>query len=346
MKSFKDISWLVTEDIYRQDKALSYSTLAKYNREGFNGLHKLFDRIETPSLTFGSAVDSIITGGTEEFEDRFMVADFPDIPDSIVTIVKALHKAYSDKFRSICVICESDIIAMTEFYKYQLNWKPETRAKVIKEKGEEYYSLLALAGDKTILSTATYVEVMQAVDALKSSEATKWYFATDNPFENVERHYQLKFKATLDGVDYRCMSDLLVVDHDKKIVYPVDLKTSSHTEWDFYQSFVDWHYHIQARLYWRIIRHIMDNDEVYKDYKLDDYRFIVVNKRTLTPLVWLFDATKFVGDLVYGKNNDIIFKDPFTIGKELSTYLAEERKVPIGIDLKGSNNLRLWLNKL
>lgn len=347
MKSFKDISWLVTEDTYRQDKALSYSTLAKYNREGFNGLHKLFDRIETPSLTFGSAVDSIITGGTEEFEDRFMVADFPDIPDSIIVIIKYLHKMYAGtSTRSISMIPDNIVISATEMFKYQMNWKPETRAKVIKEKGEEYYSLLSLAGDKTILSTNIYNEVMQAVDALKSSEATKWYFATDNPFENVERHYQLKFKATLDGVDYRCMSDLLVVDHDKKIVYPVDLKTSSHTEWDFYQSFVDWHYHIQARLYWRTIRHIMDNDEVYKDYKLDDYRFIVVNKRTLTPLVWLFDATKSVGDLVYGKNNDIIFKDPFTIGKELSTYLSEERKVPMGIDLKGSNNLRIWLNTL
>ena len=347
MKSFKDISWLVTEDTYRQDKALSYSTLAKYNREGFNGLHKLFDRIDTPSLTFGSAVDSIITGGKEEFEDRFMVADFPDIPDSIIVIIKYLYKMYAGtSTRSISMIPDNIVISATEMFKYQMNWKPETRAKVIKEKGEEYYSLLALAGDKTILNTATYIDVMQAVDALKSSEATKWYFATDNPFENVERHYQLKFKATLDGVDYRCMSDLLVVDHDKKIVYPVDLKTSSHTEWDFYQSFVDWHYHIQARLYWRIIRHIMDNDEVYKDYKLDDYRFIVVNKRTLTPLVWLFDATKAIGDLVYGKNNDIIFKDPFTIGKELSTYLAEERKVPMGIDLKGSNNLRIWLNTL
>lgn len=344
MKSFKDISWLVTEDIYRQDKALSYSTLAKYNREGFNGLHKLFDRIDTPSLTFGSAVDSIITGGKEEFEDRFMVADFPDIPDSIIGIVKHLHK--ENNCRSINDIPDNTIILATEFFKYQLNWKPETRAKVIKEKGEEYYSLLALAGDKTILNTTTYVDVMQAVDALKSSEATKWYFADDNPFENVERHYQLKFKATLNGVDYRCMSDLLVVDHDKKIVYPVDLKTSSHTEWDFYQSFVDWHYHIQARLYWRIIRHIMDNDEVYKDYKLDDYRFIVVNKKTLTPLVWLFDATRAIGDLVYGKNNDIVFKDPFTIGKELNTYLNENRKVPMGIDLKGSNNLRKWLNTL
>ena len=347
MKNFKDISWLVTEDIYRQDKALSYSTLAKYNREGFNGLYKLFDRIDTPSLTFGSAVDSIITGGKEEFEDRFMVADFPDIPDSIITILKFLYKMYiGTSTRSLAKIPDNIIISITEQFKYQLNWKPETRVKVIREKGEEYYSLLSLAGDKTILSTDTYNEVQQAVDSLKSSDATKWYFADDNPFDNVERHYQLKFKATLEGVDYRCMSDLLVVDHDKKIVYPIDLKTSSHTEWDFYQSFIDWHYHIQARLYWRIIRHVMDNDEVYKDYKLDDYRFIVVNKKTLTPLVWLFDATKALGDLVYGKNHNIIFRDPYTIGKELNTYLKLESKVPMGIDLKGSNNLRDWLNTL
>ena len=135
MKSFKDISWLVTEDVYRQDKALSYSTLAKYNREGFNGLHKLFDRIETPSLTFGSAVDSIITGGTEEFEDRFMVADFPDIPDSIISIVKHLHKTYTGtSTRSISMIPDNIVIGITEMFKYQMNWKPETIAKLIKEK--------------------------------------------------------------------------------------------------------------------------------------------------------------------------------------------------------------------
>ena len=76
-KSLKDISWLVTEDVYRADSALSYSTLARYEREGFNNLDKLFDKLETPSLTFGSAVDSIITGGQEEFNERFIVAEFP-----------------------------------------------------------------------------------------------------------------------------------------------------------------------------------------------------------------------------------------------------------------------------
>ena len=88
IKSLKEISWDVSEDTYRKDPALSYSTLAKFEREGFNKLDSLFDHIDTPSLTFGSAVDSIITGGEEEFNARFMVAEFPSIPDSIISIVK------------------------------------------------------------------------------------------------------------------------------------------------------------------------------------------------------------------------------------------------------------------
>ena len=71
MKKLFDISWQVEEDEYRKDSALSYSTLARYERTGFNGLSSLFDHLETPSLSFGSAVDSIITGGEEEFKERF-----------------------------------------------------------------------------------------------------------------------------------------------------------------------------------------------------------------------------------------------------------------------------------
>lgn len=66
MKSLKEISWDVDEATYRADPALSYSTIARYEREGFNNLDKLFDKLDTPSLTFGRAVDSIITGGQPE----------------------------------------------------------------------------------------------------------------------------------------------------------------------------------------------------------------------------------------------------------------------------------------
>lgn len=347
MKSLRDISWQVSEKGYRVDPALSYSTLARYEREGFNNLDKLFDRIETPSLTFGSAVDSIITGGQEEFDERFMVAEFPSIPDSIVKIIKSLYKQYAGTYRSLLNILDSSIIRETEDQNYQMNWKPETRAKVIKEKGTDYYNLLFVAGDRCIIDTQTYQDVVNAVRVLKESSSTKLYFADDNPFEpDIERLYQLKFKGEFDGITYRNMADLIIVNHKEKWVKPVDLKTSSHTEWDFYKSFVDWRYDIQARLYWSIIRQNMDKDEYFKDFKLLDYDFIVVNKRTLTPLVWNCPFTQAQGTLRFGNNSQIEMRSPFEIGKELNSYLTSRPKVPMGINETGTNNLKDWLNKL
>ena len=347
MKSLRDISWQVSEKGYRADPALSYSTLARYEREGFNNLDKLFDRIETPSLTFGSAVDSIITGGQEEFDERFMIAEFPSIPDSIVKIIKSLYKQYAGTYRSLLNIPDSSIIRETEDQNYQMNWKPETRAKVIKEKGTDYYNLLFVAGDRCIIDTQTYQDVVNAVRVLKESSSTKLYFADDNPFEpDIERLYQLKFKGEFDGITYRNMADLIIVNHKEKWVKPVDLKTSSHTEWDFYKSFVDWRYDIQARLYWSIIRQNMDKDEYFKDFKLLDYDFIVVNKRTLTPLVWNCPFTQAQGTLRFGNNSQIEMRSPFEIGKELNSYLTSRPKVPMGINETGTNNLRDWLNKL
>lgn len=206
-KSLKEISWDVPEEVYRQDSALSYSTLSKFKRSGFNELAHLFDRVETPSLTFGSAVDSIITGGEDEFNSRFMVAEFPSVPDSIITIVKYLFDSYNNQYRTLESIPDKEVIEVAAQFSYQNNWKPETRAKVIKEKGSVYYKLLYLSKDKTILDTATNLDVRKTVDALKTSPTTRYYFSPSNPFENVERLYQLKFKATLNGIDYRCMAD-------------------------------------------------------------------------------------------------------------------------------------------
>lgn len=343
--SFKDISWDVSEETYRKDPALSYSTLAKYEREGFNNIDKLFDRVESPSLTFGSAVDSIITGGDEEFNSRFINLSFPSVPDAIVNIVKALFNEFKDTHRTLESIPDVEVIGFASQFNYQNNWKPETRAKVIKDKGAEYYSLLYIAEDKVILDDATYNDVINAVNALKTSDATKFYFAENNPFDGIERYYQLKFKGSFEGVDYRCMADLIVVDTINKTIQPIDLKTSSHTEWDFYKSFIDWRYDIQSRLYWQIIRQNMDNSPEFKDYRLLDYKFIVVNKRTLNPLVWDCEFTTSLVELKVGRFEQFKLRHPFIIGKELSNYLNQKPSVPNGIKFT-SNSLTDWLKTL
>lgn len=342
-KSLRDISWQVTEPEYRADPALSYSTLARYEREGFNNLDKLFDSIESPSLVFGSAVDTLITGSEKEFNQKFMVAQLENPPsDTLVTITKKLFDTWKDKYTDIKDIPDNVLITTIQDISWNNHWSPTTRVKKIKEGCAAYYKLLYLSEGKTILNSYVYQDVLNTVDKLKSADSTRFYFEQDNIFDNnIERLYQLKFKATFNNVDYRCMSDLLVVIHDKKLVVPVDLKTSYKPEWDFYKSFVEWRYDIQGRLYWRIIRYNMDQDPYFKDFKLADYRFIVANRKTLTPLVWLFEGTQKIGDIVTKDN--VILRDPFTIGEELNNYLVNKPVVPNGINLVKPNKLEDWI---
>lgn len=342
------ISWQVAEEAYRADPALSYSTIAKYEREGFNNLNKLFDKIETPSLTFGSCVDTLITGSEEEFNKRFMVAELnTSISDTLISITKAIFDKFKDEYHNLKDIPDDRIIPIIESIQWNNHWLPKTRVKKIKEDCSNYYGLLYLANNRAIIDTKLYIEISKTIDALKNSDATKFYFEQNNVFDkNIERFYQLKFKATFEGIDYRCMMDECIVIHDKKIIIPIDLKTSSHAEWDFYKSFIQWRYDIQGRLYARILKDNIKKSEYFKDFTIAPYKFIVINKNTLKPLVWNFNNTFTYGDLTFGKNKQIILRDPFVIGKELLHYIKDKPSIPDGIDEYHPNSLENWINTL
>ena len=104
---------------------------------------------------------------------------------------------------------------------------------------------------------------------------------------------------------------------------------------------------IQARLYYRNLEYNVRKDDFFKDFKVENYTFIVVNKVTLTPLTWRFADTFTTGTLYYGKNKQIVCKDPFELGKELNYYLTHpEVKVQKGINLNKTNDIVEYLNEL
>lgn len=341
-KSLYDISWKVTEEEYRKSSALSYSTIARFHREGFDGLSKIFDKIESPSLVFGSMVDTLITGGQDEFDNTFIVAEFPNIPDSQINVIKQLFNSYSENYDSLLKIPDNLIIVATEVLEFQKNWKPETRAKVIKENGVEYYNLLYLSIDKTLVSTKDYQDAQACVKALKESDYTSEFFSENNPFDKtIEKFYQLKFQGIYKDIKLRCMADLIMVDHENKVVTPIDLKTSFKKEWNFPSSFIQWGYWIQAQLYWYIIRQNMDNDPLYKDYKLANYQFIVISNNSRIPLIWEYPDTKVDIDFYYGKHGEIECKNWRNIVEDLSYYLTYNPAIPLGIER--INNIINWL---
>jgi hypothetical protein len=334
-KSLRDISWQVPEHVYREDTALSYSTLAKYEREGYDKLDTLFEHISTPSLIEGSMTDCLITGSVEEFEEQFYVADFPSIGDKEKSVAEYLVTNYGGQYDTLESIPATYILEAANTYEFQKNWKDETRVKVLTERCSVYYSLKVQAGSKTVVSLDTMYHVQAMVKALKESPSTCGYFADDDEMSPIRRYYQLKFKATFDGVPYRCMIDEVIVNYEKKVIVPIDLKTSHKKEWNFEKSFMEWKYPIQAMLYAAILKANLAKDPYFKDFKVLNYRFIVVNKESLTPLVWEFPMTFEKTDLV--TEDGQVFRHPFTIGKELKGYLDCRPPVPNGINKDGVN---------
>ena len=342
-KELSEIAWNVPEKIYREDPALSYSTLATYERSGYDGLDHLFDKKESPSLLLGSLVDTALTGGEDEFKSLYTVLDI-NVTDSGIDICKSLVNQCLP-FETFDEIPESIVSQVAkEVGFWQADKWDNTRYKQVLKTGNiaEYYNALKHS-DKTIVSVAMYQDAMNMVRALRESPATAGYFADNDELSPIRRYYQLKFKFSHNNVNYRSMADLIVADYENKIIYPIDLKTSSHTEWSFEESFLQWSYMIQSRLYWRNIRANMDKDDCFKGFELADYRFIVVNKNTLTPLVWEFPLTKSIGVLIDEKGNE--YRDPFTIGEELQGYLNLRPPVPNGIDQNGVNIIKCLKKK-
>ena len=340
MEIKKDLSELaleLTEEQYRNSEELHYSTISRFEEKGFNGLDHLFDPIESEGITFGQVVDTLLTGSGQEFQDRFIAADINVTEGGMNTIKKLIEMGL--EYSSFEDIPQQIVATAGKLAGFYADDKfDKTRYDKVLKTGNvaEYYTML-LHSDKTLINLQMYDDAIACVNALKQSPATSGYFADDDPFSPIRRYYQLKFKATIDKIGYIVMLDLICVDYEKKIIYPIDLKTSSMSEWDFEKAFVKFHYYQQARLYYRVLKANLINDPYFKDFEIADFRFIVVNKNTLTPLVWEFPLAKSEGELVDDRGN--IIQDPCVLGKELKGYLDCRPLVPNGITAEGVNRI-------
>lgn len=209
MKSLKEISLPITEQQYRDDGAIHYSTLSDYIKGGFHCIEHLGEKKESPSLLFGSVVDTLITGTPEEFENTYYVTDVSaDSSDTLVNVTKSLFSIYKDSYPTLEEIPNENVIAVLDEIDYGRSWRANTRIDKLRKAGSEYYKLLYITEGKKVISSEMYSEAMACVRALHEAPATKHLFAADNPFEpNIERCYQLKFSREFNKVRYSCMAD-------------------------------------------------------------------------------------------------------------------------------------------
>lgn len=342
MIKLSDISWNVPEEEYRADKAYSYSTLSRFHREGFTGLPRLFDKVSSPSLLFGSLVDTLMTD-KEEFEKRFSVCTLPELSESLDAIVRDLATNYG-AYKDINKIPDDILAQVGEEHSYYKTDKYKAyRVKKIKEECAEMYKILTSTQDKTIISEKLYSDAMACVEALHSNPETSFFFAPNNPFDDtIERYYQLKFKGEYEGIPVRCMFDLLIIDKKNKKITPVDLKTSYKNEIDFPKSFFEWNYGIQANLYTYILKQNLKDIPEFQDYTITSYYFIVVSNNSRRPMIWCTSSNH--SELTVNIHGKEIPNWRILI-KELHYYLSKETLPEYPIWKKPYNSIEDYVER-
>lgn len=293
IRPLSDFALNIPENEYHALRVLSYSILARYEREGgFGSLPETFDElfVETPrtdALIFGSALDTLVTheDGWKEYADEYKVADLPSIPDKAKQIIDTMVE------RGIGWTDTEGILFILDEQSYYNNWKPATRiAKLCECNAEQYYNIATEVHSmrKTLISTEMDEAIRHCYENLFANSVTRELLFGQLP-DHKKRYFQLQFKEKVSGVSYKIMCDMIIVDNLAKTIDVYDLKTSGKPSYDFKDSYLKWGYHIQSHLYRDVLREALLGTP-YESYEVKSFSFIVASKVNDVPLVWRDDT--------------------------------------------------------
>ena len=237
---------------YFQSDALNISTL----RLVFNPrvLKKKLDNraIEEDQkrhYRIGDALDILLTQGAKEFNEHYLVAP-KDRPSGMMGIfidnlpITITEESPEEEYQNAYEISE---------YKQALSTTIASLWKNEKYKSYFEYRKKAESQGKFVLSHDEYEELVHAQKELLGNPFTRQYFMNNDP--DIEIIYQLPIYFMVEeheeGTEFEAkgLLDGVYIDHKKKTITPLDLKTIGKPISQFKQSYLKYGYYLQAEWY-------------------------------------------------------------------------------------------------
>lgn len=153
---------------------------------------------------------------------------------------------------------------------------------------KQYVDFYLAAKDKTILPPEEALRATQIATAMNTHPSII-EFKQDKRYQI---YYQVPLVATFNDVIVKCLVDMLVVDTEDNVIYPIDVKTTSKRIQDFAIAAKNYRYDLQASLYTYII------SNCFPGYSVSVFGFLVGSKETPN-VAKLFNVT--LSDLYYGR---------------------------------------------
>lgn len=248
---------------------------------------KAFNEITEPELFFeekqhfiiGSAVDTLLTRGVEQFNQEFYVSNLENKPsDTVKSIINEVFSKANIGVDKVGLFAPTLrdypdlILEACNNHSYQSNWKDETRVNKIIE-NFPYWEELVESNGKTILTIEDKALIDTIVNNLLNHEAIKFYF--NNFADGIEIINQLHIDFEIDGVECKALLDGVIIDRNNKTLLPYDIKTTGDKVINFPRAMRKHHYQIQAAWYMEALKQWKDKSTEFKDYNILNFEFIV-----------------------------------------------------------------------
>ena len=274
MTKFKDFCENISEEEYRAIKRPSYSFFKDLDDKGPSIIRDGTEFKMSKGLTLGSIVDNLVTQpGYNPLEEYKITNIAPDLSGS-THHSKLLKDVYDAKIKDPDEDYLKDACKRLGFKKSPSLTDSKFEAQLNMVKG--------MLNGKKYLNQREYELAIQMAETLKSHDYTKDIFNPGFDYEIVDQAIIL---FTLLGLPVKGMLDRVNIDHENKVIYPIDLKTGA--VYNFLQNFWNYKYYLQGGMYTAAIYYIIESHPEFKDYTVAPFRFVYISReRPDLPLVY------------------------------------------------------------
>lgn len=151
--------------------------------------------------------------------------------------------------------------------------------KILTEDAKSYFEFLKIKGNKDLLDSVTMQRCVEAVEVLRNNnEVQELLGLLRSEMDNIDVFNEIYI--AVDHTDkpfgLKGVLDNVKIDHDSKVIYVNDLKTTGKTIVDFPETVDFYNYWCQAAIYERLAA-FQYVDLIMQDYKIV-FNFIVIDK--------------------------------------------------------------------
>jgi hypothetical protein len=278
---------------YRKIDALNQSMLKTFDSDPVKfyeefKLGRKRKNKDSVALQLGDLVDFYIlscNGDDDEFNGRFdekFVLSSTKNSGQVFTLAKYLFEetvmcldeqgkitcSFEDRFDSAVNRIKSE-----DKYKGK---KPEQILEDFEANGKEYFQMLIDNMDKTVVDLGIVEKARKVGRSVMDDPFTRDIFVCCPEGVEYNTHFFIEWKYWLNDKDFiTCKSelDMLFIDHEKKVIDPIDLKTTYDNE-SFEQMYIKNAYYLQLAFYMRALKYWAKENGI-GDYSILPMRFLV-----------------------------------------------------------------------